>query len=218
MSAVEKDNYDEAAQLALLAINHNWPDIRILGCEYFGSHGLPQYANWLLPLLDDKNHTVQLAAIRAIGKCHNPIAISGIQKPGESQNPSPSLRSLLTHSNRRVRFETVVALSRLGDFAGMQELLRISNDTQVAMKNEAVQEMGNSGQTRFVEPLIQMAWTERNNSTLKEILNSLDKLVPDSEQPADLNPQQDRSDQAKIWMNWWQTQHSGQGSRLFTGR
>ncbi|WP_197995371.1 HEAT repeat domain-containing protein [Gimesia algae] len=218
MSSVEKDNYDEAAQLALLAINHNWPDIRILGCEYFGSHGLPQYANWLLPLLDDKNHTVQLAAIRAIGQCHNPIAISGTQKPGQSQNSAPSLRSLLTHSNRRVRFETVVALSRLGDSAGMQELLRLSNDTQIAMRKEAVREMGHSGQTRFVEPLIQMAWTERNNSTLKEILNSLDQLVPDSEQPANLTPQQDQSDQAKSWMNWWQTQHSGQGSRLFTGR
>lgn len=218
ISSVEKDNYDEAAQLALLAINHNWPDIRILGCEYFGTHGLPQYANWLLPLLDDKNHTVQLAAIRAIGRCHNPIAISGIQKAGESQPPSSSLRSLMTHSNQRVRFETVVALSRLGDFAGMQELLRLSNDTQISMRKEAVQEMGLSGQTRFVEPLVQMAWTERNNSTLKEILNSLDKLVPDSEQPADLNPQRDQSDQAKIWMNWWQTQHSGQASRLFTGR
>lgn len=218
MSSVEKDNYDEASQLALLAINHNWPDIRILGCEYFGSHGLPQYANWLLPLLDDKNHTVQLAAIRAIGQCHNPIAISGLHKTGESQNSTPSLRSLLTHSNRRVRFETVVALSRLGDFAGMQELLRLSNDTQIAMRKEAIREMGNSGQTRYVEPLIKMAWTERNNSTLKEILNSLDQLVPDSEQPANLTPQQDQSDQAKSWMNWWQTQHSGQGSRLFTGR
>ncbi|WP_417383113.1 HEAT repeat domain-containing protein [Gimesia sp.] len=218
MSSVEKDNYEEAAQLALLAINHNWPDIRILGCEYFGSHGLPQYAIWLLPLLDDKNHSVQLAAIQAIGQCHNPIAISGTQKPGESQNSATSLRSLMTHSNRRVRFETVVALSRLGDFAGMQELLRLSNDTHISTRKEAVREMGNSGQTRFVEPLIQMAWTERNNTTLKEILSSLDKLVPESERPASLNPQLDQSDRAKIWMNWWQSQHSGQGSRLFTGR
>ncbi|QDV51399.1 HEAT repeat protein [Gimesia fumaroli] len=218
MSAISKDNYDESAQLALLAINHNWSDIRILGCEYFGSHGLPQYALWLLPLLNDKNESVQIAAIKAIGHCHNPIAISGIQNETQNQTPAPSLRSKLTHSNQRVRFEAVAALSRLGDVEGMQELVRLSIDTRNSIRIDAVREMGQSGQTRFVEPLIQMAWTERNLTPLKEILNSLDKLVPASERPADLNAQIKHSEQAKIWMNWWQTHHSGPSTRLFTGR
>lgn len=217
MESISRDSYEEAAQLALLAINHNWPDIRVLGCEYFGAHGIPQYAPWVLPLLNDSNHSVQLAAIRTLGQCHNPIAINGVQT--DEQNPSrpASLRNLLTHSNQRVRFETVVALSHLGDFQGMQELVRLSNDTRSAVRRDAVREMGESGQTRFVEPLIQMAWTERNSSTLEEILSSLGRLVPPSDRPAELKTVSSPSEQAKIWMNWWQTQHSGSSSRLFTG-
>tara|TARA_R110002111_G_scaffold262875_1_gene342523 strand:- start:77317 stop:80454 length:3138 start_codon:yes stop_codon:yes gene_type:complete len=218
MSAIEKDNYEETAQLALLAINHNWPDIRILGCEYLGTYGLPHYATWLMPLLADKNDSVQLAAINAIGHCHNPLAINGVFNSSPDKSPGPSLRSLLTHSSPRVRFETVVALCRLDDVEGMQEMVRLSNDKLNSTRLDAVREMGDSGKTRFVEPLIQSAWTERNNSTLKEILSSLDKLVPASEKPANLNPELNYSEQAKIWMNWWQTQHSGPASRLFTGR
>lgn len=218
MASVAQDNYEETAQLALLAINHNWPDIRILGCEYLGSHGLPQYAKWLLPLLHDKNRSVQLAAINAIGHCHNPIAIQGLNHSPPGQNPSPSLRSLMTHSNQRIRFQTIAALSRLGDIEGMQEMVRLTSDKLNSNRINAVREMGDSGQTRFVEPLVQLAWTERNQSTLKEIFSSLEKLVPASEQPADLTPQMKQSEQAEIWMNWWQTQHAGPSSRLFTGR
>lgn len=218
MEAVARDSYEETAQLALLAINHNWPDIRVLGCDYFGAHGLPQYAPWLLPLLNDKNRSVQLAAVKALGHCHNPIAINGIQTAEQHPSPPASLRGLLTHSNQLVRFQTVVALSHLGDFQGMQELVRLSNDTRYTVRRDAVREMGESGQTRFVEPLIQMAWTERNPATLKAILSSLGRLVPESEQPVELKSEARQSEQAKIWMNWWQTQHSGTGSRLFTGR
>lgn len=216
MEAVARDSYEETAQLALLAINHNWPDIRILGCDHFGSHGSPQYAPWILPLLKDKNISVQLAALKALGQCHNPVAISGIQNTGASEEASPSLRGLMTHSNQRIRFQSVVALSRLGDFEGMQELVRLSKDPSNTVRKDAVREMGNSGQTRFVEPLIKLAWTERNISTLKETLNSLGKLVPESEQPSELKLETDHTAQAKIWMNWWQTQHSGTGSQLFT--
>ncbi|WP_197998895.1 HEAT repeat domain-containing protein [Gimesia aquarii] len=218
MSSIAKDNYEEAAQLALLAINHNWPDIRILGCEYFGTYGLPQYAIWLLPLLNDKNESVQLTAINAIGQCHNPIAITGTQNSSPEHGPGPSLRSLLTHSNQRIRFQTVVALSRLGNVQGMQELVRLSNHTLISMRTDAIREMGNSRQTRFVEPLIQSAWTERNHIVMKEILISLEKLVPPSEQPAELSSSKKHSEQAEIWMNWWQSQHSQSASRLFTGR
>lgn len=218
MSSIEKDNYEDTAQLALLAINHNWPDIRILGCQHFGSHGSPQYVPWLLPLLNDKNPSVQLAAINALGLCHNPIAITGIQNGSQNQDPGPSLRAFLTHSNRRIRFHTVVALSRLGDIEGMRELVRLSNDSLSSTRIDAIKEMGNSGQTRFVEPLIQLAWTERNHSTLKEILNSLEKLVPNSEQPTELASTKNHSEQAKIWMDWWQKQNSGSSTRLYTGR
>lgn len=218
MEAVSQESYDETAQLALLAINHHWPDIRVLGCDYFGAHGFPQYAPWLLPLLNDKNRSVQLAAIKALGQCHNPIAINGVQTDPQNPSPPTSLRSLMTHSNQLVRFQTVVALSHLGDFQGMQELIRLSNDTRSSVRLDAVREMGESGQTRFVEPLIQMAWTERNSTTLKAILSSLDRLVPESEQPAELRTESRQLEQAKIWMNWWQSSHSGAGSRLFTGR
>lgn len=218
MSSISRDNHDEAAQLALLAINHNWADIRILGCEYLGSFGLPQYAVWLLPLLDDKNESVQLAAINAIGHCHNPIAIHGMNNTNQPGQHSPSLHAKLTHADQRVRFETVAALSRLGHIEGMQELVRLSSDTRNSVRMDAVREMGDSGQTRFVEPLIQMVWTERNPQALKTALESLEKLVPLSEQPPELKTQAQPSARAKIWMNWWQTHHSGTATRLFTGR
>src|SRR5690606_30220845 len=102
MQAIFQDAADEAAQTALLALNSQWPDVRILGCQYVGHHGRRDQAHWLLPLFRDSSRTVQVAAIAAAGLCRNPTVLDGLaESPG--QPALPGLRSLLAESQGQLR-------------------------------------------------------------------------------------------------------------------
>jgi hypothetical protein len=127
MLGVYRDGSDEAGRLALLAVNHHWPDVRILGCEYVGRHGLTEQAAWLLPLFYDANKAVQLSAVTAAGKCRNPIVLDGLPASGD-QAGLRGLRPLLTESQGQLQFAVVASMSRLGDPQAMQELARQALD------------------------------------------------------------------------------------------
>ncbi|MGE3313748.1 MAG: HEAT repeat domain-containing protein [Planctomycetaceae bacterium] len=202
LSAISKDAGDESAEIALLAIHHSWPDIRVLGCEYVELHGQPREALWLLPLLDDRNKSVQLAAVRALGNCHNPIALDGL--PGNESGQRRGLRELLSSSDKTLQFATVSSMSRLGDPQGMQELVRISYHQSAQIREEAVRQMGQTGQSRFVGHLISLAWTESQDSVRRSILQSLEQLVPVDKRPAGLAGASGYDSKIRIWAAWWQ--------------
>jgi HEAT repeat protein len=205
MGAVLNDGSQDAAQLSLLAINHRWPDVRTLGCRYVSRHPSSARGTWVLPLLDDPNRQVQLAAIESAGRCHNPIVIDGTPASADTQE-HPGLVALLSEADDRVCGAAAVSLSRLGDARGMQELVRISYDESPARRRETAAHMGETGRTRFVEHLIRMGHTEQNTQVQKAILESLDRLVPQESRPTSLESTADSRDRITRWVAWSQQQ------------
>ncbi|MBI3863412.1 MAG: HEAT repeat domain-containing protein, partial [Planctomycetia bacterium] len=203
MQAISHDLSDGASRLALLALNSQWPDLRTLGCEYVGRHGQSDQAAWLLPLLYDSNPGVQLAAIAAAGRCRNPLVLDGLKAHGD-QAALKGLRPLLTESQGQLQVAVVTAMSRLGDPQAMQELVRLSLDVNSTSRQEFVQIMGESGQTRFVESLVRLVWTEPNQHVRQAALASLKKLVPAAEQPAKLPQARNATEAVEIWVAWWE--------------
>jgi HEAT repeat protein len=207
MQGVVRDGSTEAARLALLAINSHWPDVRVLGCEYVGRHGQADHAAWLVPLFYDSNKSAQLAAVTAAGMCHNPVVLDGL-RPADGQAALRGLRPLLTESQGQLQYAVVAAMSRLGDPQAMQELVRLALDGTSSSRLDVVQTMGATGQTRFVEPLIRLAWTEPNHHLRQAALNSLLKLVPQAEQPKQLAKARNLPEAVEIWTAWWEDRQS----------
>ena len=201
--AISSDSTDECAEIANLALHHQSAEVRTLGCEYLARHGQPAHAVWLLDLLDDRDRSVKLAAIRALGNCGNPVAVRGL-KPDQARNAAPNLRSLLSSSDAGVQFAAAVSLCRLGAPEGMQELVRLSYHANPDTRAQAVKEMGLSGQTRFVSHLITLGWTERNNHVRLTILESLDRLVPEENRPRALGETPSPDAKMKCWVQWLQ--------------
>jgi HEAT repeat protein len=202
IAAVMPDSDDESAHVALLAVNHAWPDIRILGCEYIGRHGNPRHASALAPLMRDSNKRVQLAAVKAVGHCRNALLLDDRAAEGGGP-PVPGLRSLMNHADRDMRFAVAAAMSRLGDPQAMQELVRLCSEPNAGLRESAVREMGATGQTRFVEHLIRLAWTEQDAQVKRAILESLDQLVPADRRPVGLADQTGYDAKVKFWVLWW---------------
>lgn len=207
MAAVTPDGTSDAAHLAELAVNHAWPDVRVLGCEYAQRHGQSAFAPWLLPLFQDPNRTVQYAAVRASGACHHPVVLDGIP-PQNGAAAQPGLRSLLTSSDARLREAAVEAMARLGDEQGMNELVRLGFSDSPDVRERAARAMGNSGQTRFVESLIRIGWTESHGPVRKSALKALEDLVPPENRPPQLGTLTAEDGKIRAWSAWWQRQNA----------
>jgi HEAT repeat protein len=201
LSAVSSDSTDECSQIANLALQHTSDVVRQLGCEYLTRHGRPAHAVWLLGMLEDRNRTVQLAAIRALGNCGNQVAIRGL-KPANAGQSSPNLRSLLTSSDQEVRFAAAVSLCRLGATEGMDEMVRLSYQPNPSLRERAVKEMGLSGQTRFVAHLVTLGWTERNEQVRQAILGALERLVPPENRPPAVGGTTAWDAKIRCWVQW----------------
>jgi len=202
MSAIDRDATSESAEIALLAINHVWPDIRKLGCDYVARHGRPEYGGWLLPLFDDDDENVRLAAVNAAGYCGNPMVVDG-RGIAAAEGSTPGLRGLLTDSDRRIRFAAAISMSRLGDEQGMHELVRLSYNLNASIRENVAREMARTGRTRFLERLILMAQTESHDRVKRSILESLDQLVTAEKRPAGLFEVSNVDAKIKLWEKWW---------------
>lgn len=203
IAAIMKDDTDAGAQLALLATNSTWPDVRRLGCEYIARHPRPAYAHWLIPLFGDSSRNVQYLAVDAAGRCRNPSILYG----GASENPAlsqPGLKSLLTSSDRELRFRTAVALTLLGDTAGEDELLRLVYEPNIELRTQAVRAMAETGRTRFRRHLANAAWTEDNDRVRHVMLEGLLQLTPQSERPPALSKAKNDDARAEAWATWSQ--------------
>jgi HEAT repeat protein len=201
MKAAKRDATEEGAQLALLAINSTWPDIRRLGCEYILLHPRQEYALWLIPLFYDDHLDVQYVAVEAAGKCRNPGVLRKPPQSGDLLTPG-GLRSLLASSDRELRFRTAVALTLLGDVAGEEELLRMSYEPNAKIRTQAVQAMAETGRTRFRDHLIRTAWTEKNDLVRRAIFKSLETLTPRDERPVGLDQAKNDYGRAEQWIAW----------------
>lgn len=198
MESIFPDASDDAAAIALLAINHVWPDIRLLGCEYYRRHPHPEAAHGLRPLLDDGDRNVRRAAIDAAGRCGNAAVIDDYHPPA-AKSPVRGLRSLLRDGDRQTRFAAAVALSRLGNEEGLAELSRLAHDDSPAARIEAVRAMAETGRTRFRRPLVALGWTERNERVRRAILEALNELTPPADRPDELAQARDDAARMEAW-------------------
>ncbi len=198
MRAVALDGRDEASQLALLAVQSPWADIRILGCDYVSSHAQHLQAAWVMPLFKDDNPTVQLAAVRAAARCHNPLVLDAWSPPGAA-GPLKGLRQLQFEAQGDLKLAVVSAMCRLGDEAAQRELVRMAQDPTPTSRTAAILAMGDSGQTRFVDPLVRLAWTESVPGVRQTALDTLQKLVPAEQQPRDLARARNAAEAVEMW-------------------
>lgn len=214
LQAVLPDSSDAAARLALLAINNPWPDVRVVGCEFVARHGRSDHAAWVLPLLHDDNHTVQLAAVAAAGRCRNPLVLDGIPATDDTgTTPLKGLRPLLNEAQGQLRFAAVASMSQCGDAAAMQELMRLAFDSSYTVRASVAQAMGESGQSRFIEPLIRLAWTESNQTVKHAAVSSLKQLVPPDERPPQLAQAAGIDRTVEVWVAWWETRRGANGGQ-----
>ncbi len=208
LAALQPDDYAEAGPILLLAINQTWPDIRRMGVEVVARHPSPEAGMWLLPLLSDPQRSVRMAAIRAIAPCGNPVVIDGL--PAANGEPALSgLRQVMTEADEELRLAAVVSAATLHDEQAQQELIRLSQHATPAMRDFAVQAMAQTGQTRFVDPLIRMAWTEAADPVKLTILKSLETLVPEERRPPELTGlvvHASIDDKIKVWARWGDAQ------------
>lgn len=199
-AAIVPDALPDAAQIALVALNSPWPDIRQFGCDYFERHPQPEYTAWLLPRLQDPDRQIRVRTIRLLARCGHPAALDGVTGDAEAFG----LRKLLTDSDQQLRWEAVVAMSTLGDAQAAQELIRQSYDSLPRLREQAVLAMGQTGQTRFVEHLVRRCWTETDRAVQLAMLKSLNQLAPMDDRPG-LAPESSISDKINQWARWWES-------------
>lgn len=199
---------DEAAAVAMLAVHQPWPDLRSLGADYVGRHPQPERAMWLLPLLGDPDPAVQEAAARALGACQNPRALDGLPATETGEPALPGLRSLLASSHANVEWTAITAMASLGDEQATSELLRRALDPHPRVRERVIRAMGETGNRRLVDSLIEMGWTERDPQVLHAILWSLDRLVPSDQRDAELiragglAASAPIEDKIRMWADW----------------
>lgn len=204
LAALQPDAHADAGPIVLLAIHQQWPDIRRLGLEVVTRHPTPEAALWLLPLLTDSQRTVRMAAVRAIAACGNPVAIDGL--PEAKGAPAvPGLRNLMTETDEDLRQAAIVAAATLHDERALQELVRLSQDPRPATREFAAEAMSRTGQPRYIDNLIRMAWTETADPVKFSILKSLDSLVSADRRPSELTglvANGSIDDKIRVWARW----------------
>lgn len=208
LAALQPDAHTEAGPIVLLAINQMWPDIRRMGVEVVSRHPSPEAAVWLMPLLSDPQRSVRLAAIRAVAACGNPVAVTGL--PAANGAPAVTgLRNIMTETYEELRLAAVVSSAVLHDEQAIQELTRLSQHATPSVRDFAAQAMARTGDPRFVDTLIRMAWTESADPVKLSILKSLDALTPVERRPAELvglAVTASIDDKIKAWARWGDAQ------------
>lgn len=212
MTALEQDASPAGTRIAQMAVSHTWPDIRILGCRHIGRLAGEELALWLLPLFGDSNVQVQTAAVEAAMRCGNPVVLDGLTGQG-----STGVRSLLMTPHPQLRVKVSACLCRFGDQQGVDELIRLAKDGDWSIRYQAIEAMGLSGQTRFVESLVQLGWTEKQPSVQRVLLQSLDQLVPAGQRPNELRENLTTDRQLEAWVAWWNRQQANKGVQTVGG-
>lgn len=211
------DSREPAAQIALLAMHHAWPDIRQLGLQYISRRPQPTYGLWLLPLLSDPQAEIRLQAVRLAGLCQNPMLLDGLPAAGDAP-ATPGLRSLITTPDAEMQEAVIVSLCQLGDDAGCQELVRRCHAPETERRQAAVQAMVRTGRPQFLDPLIQLAWTESSPPVRREMLAALSTLAPADDRPPAIRPldsEDSRPESARVeeelraWAEWREQRRGG---------
>ncbi len=205
IAAVEQDTSEPVTRIVQLAVNHRWPDVRQHGCDYVLKHGRPDFAVWMQALFQDSNPMVQLTAIRAAGQCRNQRVLED-QVDDKGNVTLIGLRRLMTSFTGEKHMAVVGSMARLLDPGGLDELNRISYSGDWRTRVAAIDVMAATGQTRFVDRLIDVLWLDREArpEVHQAALRAIEALIPVEEHPAELNRLATPQQQAATWHGWWE--------------
>ncbi len=192
LDAVANEGSEPAVRLAYAALSHPIPEIRRRACDFLANHAAPQHTAVLLPTLQDTNHAVLVAAVRAIGSCR------GLQETGP-------LRNLLLSADEPLRKEIAVALTRLGDPAGKDALIRLSYSTDPQVRREVALAVGQTGDPALTDVLIRLL--DDRISVQRAALEGLPRLVGHDVVESDENTsatQPTTREKVRQWKDWYQ--------------
>jgi len=199
MTAIAHDTTPAARAVAEVALRHPWSDVRVLGCQYAAQHRLPQLAPLLLPLLQERNATVQVAAIEAAGLCRNPLVIDGISQ-SEAAGRS-GLRSLLGTVSGSMELRVLIALARLQNDQGRSELIKLTYSPAPEQRRLVVEAIAELEDPFFQESLLNMGWTEQDPQVRRVLLDALERMVDPSRRP-EIRATATYDEKISAWAQW----------------
>lgn len=200
LEAVERDGGEDGARIVQLGLGFRWPDVQRLACESIEANPRPKYAMWLIPLLEDPDRSVRIAAIRAAGSCRNPAVVEGV--PTADGRTRTGLRPLLRDEDAEVRKEVAIALATLGDSDGLREVDRLAHSPEPNVRREAVDAMVRSGNPGFVDVLIELSANDGSSRVRQDALAALLELVPEHERPKLPSTTRAPDAAARVWATW----------------
>jgi HEAT repeat protein len=143
IAAVEGDHGPQAVQLLSATASHPSDDIRRLAIEQLGQLPQPAQVPILLPALKDEDMRVVRAAVQALGHL------------GMLEDPAP-LEKLLTTTNKSLRLDVAMSLSRLKSPKGPPELILLARDPDPEVRRHAALYMGELGDRTYLPSLIEL--------------------------------------------------------------
>ena len=141
LEAIVNETSEPAVRMARLALSQNAGEVRRKACEFLASHPDAAHETFLLPLLNDSEQVVVLAAIRALGAA------------GRMTN-SAALKNELAASAEDVQLAAAIALARLHDPAGDDAIGRLSYSRDIRIRGQLAQDLGDLGDERFLSILV----------------------------------------------------------------
>ena len=189
--AIAGEAAEPANRLAYAAIGHPSPEVRRRACEHLAAHADPRHAKVLTASLQDSNHSVICAAVRALGAA------------GRIDDLEP-LRRLQRSTNEQIRVETALALVQLGDAGGRVALERLAHGRDPKLRRQVAITMGELGDPAFVATLIDML--DDRLTVSRAALASLPKVVGRDVSGDGSFSSPSTSEKMRRWKQWYERQ------------
>jgi HEAT repeat protein len=232
LTAVAGDGSEPSIRLAYAAVSHPSPEVRRRACEHLAAHPHPGHAQMLVPALDDPNHAVVCAAVRALGASGRRGAsgrlgasgrrgasgrlgaTAGLPSSAErvhpigashcwtSQQCHPPLQRLLRTTDEHLRLETAIALVRLDDPAGTAALQRLAYSTDARIRLQAAVAMGNTADAAHVPTLVHLL--DDSPAVRRGALEGLSKVVGPQGWESDDQGPASTSERVRRWKQWFE--------------
>jgi HEAT repeat protein len=189
LEAIDNESGEPAVRMARLALSQNSGEVRRKACEFLTSHPDPGHKPFVLPLLNDPEQPVVIAAIRALGAA------------GRMTNTA-ALKNELAASSEDIQLAAAIALARLHDQAGEDALQRLSYSRDIRIRSQLAQSLGELGEVRFASILVRLL--DDSKATVSHAaLVSLPRVTGhDVAQSADGTTVLTNEQMAR-WKKWW---------------
>jgi len=197
LAAVAGDPSEASVRLGYAAISHPSPEVRRRACLHLAAHGSPRHVKVLVPALEDANHSVVCAAVRALGAA------------GRMDDTSP-LKRLAQNRNEEIRLETAIALVRLGDVSGEAALERLAYSRDPKIRRRVAVAMGETARPSFLPTLIRLLDDQRM-AVRRAALAGLPKLVGGDMVGSNERWPAGTTERIRRWKQWYEQRAASPG-------